>query len=77
MRTPRCTHAKEQGRNTCRFFSADMNAHALETFVLTGQMRQALERNELLLHYQLRFGVVSGRIAGLEALTAGSIPSAD
>jgi len=67
-------HAKEQGRNTCRFFSADMNAHALETFVLTGQMRQALERNELLLHYQPRIGVVSGRIAALEALICWQHP---
>ncbi|MBI3916528.1 MAG: EAL domain-containing protein [Betaproteobacteria bacterium] len=60
--------AKKQGRNTYRFFSAEMNAHALETLVLTNQLRQALERNELLLHYQPRIDLATGRITGVEAL---------
>ncbi len=60
--------AKEQGRNAYCFFSAEMNAHALETLVLTNGLRLALERNELLLHYQPRVDLTTGRIAGVEAL---------
>lgn len=60
--------AKEEGRNTYRFFSAEMNAHDLEHLLLENRLRQAIDANELRLHYQPQIDLVTGAICGLEAL---------
>lgn len=60
--------AKAQGRNTYHFYSADMNALALEQLDLENRLRTALEREELLLYYQPIIDPKLNRIAGMEAL---------
>jgi diguanylate cyclase (GGDEF)-like protein/PAS domain S-box-containing protein len=60
--------AKQCGRNTFRFFSADLNALALERMGIEGQLSHALERQELEAHYQPIIETRSGRIVGAEAL---------
>ena len=60
--------AKEQGRNNYQFFSADMNSRALETLSISNRLRQAIERDQLLLYYQPRVDVRSGAITGVEAV---------
>ena len=60
--------AKEQGKNTYQFYSAQMNVHSLERLTLEANLRRALERNEFLLHYQPKIDLKSGRITGMEAL---------
>ena len=66
--------AKEEGRNTFRFFSAEMNTHALETLMLSNQLRLALDRDELLLHYQPRVDLSTRKITGVEALVRWQHP---
>ncbi|MFT4172686.1 MAG: EAL domain-containing protein [Rhodocyclaceae bacterium] len=61
-------HAKENGRNTYRFFTEAMNANALERLQLENQLRQALARGELLLNYQPQIDLTTGAILGAEAL---------
>ncbi len=61
-------HAKEAGRNNCQFFARRMNQLAVEKQALETYLRHALERNELLLHYQPIVDMASGKLAGLEAL---------
>lgn len=61
-------HAKESGRNTYRFFTEAMNANALERLQLENQLRQALDRGELLLNYQPQVDMVTGDVVGAEAL---------
>jgi diguanylate cyclase (GGDEF)-like protein len=60
--------AKELGKNTYQFYSADMSARAFERLTLESSLRHALERNELRLHYQPVFDVESGGIISVEAL---------
>lgn len=60
--------AKEDGRNTFRFYSADMAAKASERLALESGLRHALERNEFILHYQPQIDLAHDRIIGVEAL---------
>ncbi|MGN2392485.1 bifunctional diguanylate cyclase/phosphodiesterase [Pelomicrobium sp. G1] len=61
-------HAKERGRNTYQFFSSDMTARALQRLTVENDLRQALERNELVLHFQPQVNVMTGEVEGAEAL---------
>ena len=66
--------AKERGRNTFRLYDGSMNAHAHERLALEGELRRAIERNELVLHYQPRVDIATGRICGAEALVRWQHP---
>jgi len=65
-------HAKETGRGGFRLFSPALNARAVERLALDGDLRAALVRGELLLHWQpvVRHGV----LAGAEALVRWNHP---
>jgi diguanylate cyclase (GGDEF)-like protein len=60
--------AKEQGRNAFQFYSVQMNVHSIERLTFESSLRRALERNELVLHYQPLIDIRTGRITGVEAL---------
>ncbi|MDB5839521.1 MAG: hypothetical protein JWQ23_1473 [Herminiimonas sp.] len=60
--------AKQAGRNTFRFFTAQMNIDAVARHELETALRKAINNNEFVLHYQPKVFVNTGRIAGLEAL---------
>ena len=60
--------AKELGKNTYQFYSADMSVRAFERLTLESNLRHALGRDELRLHYQPIMDVASGAIIGVEAL---------
>ena len=66
--------AKYDGRNTFRFFTAKMNAEALESVKLENQLRHAVDRGEFVLHYQPIIDLASGRVAGAEALLRWNHP---
>lgn len=66
--------AKYDGRNTFRFFTAKMNAEALESVKLENQLRHAVDRGEFVLHYQPIIDLESGRVAGAEALLRWNHP---
>ncbi|UJF21109.1 bifunctional diguanylate cyclase/phosphodiesterase [Shewanella sp. OMA3-2] len=60
--------AKDLGRNSCSFFSKEMNAMMLRRFKIEEQMHGALERKEFELYYQPQFDVKKRQITGGEAL---------
>ena len=66
--------AKEQGRNRFRFYSPRHNAHTVERLALETGLRYAIERNELVLLYQPKIAIATGRIAGVEALVRWQHP---
>src|SRR6185437_12920171 len=74
--------AKEDGRNTFRFFEPAMDAALQKRRRLENDLRNALRKNQLYLDYQPQFDLVSGKLTGYEALVRwwhpveGDIPPA-
>jgi len=74
--------AKESGCRSYRFFKPEMNVKAVERQSLEHDLRSALDKKELMLHYQPIVSLKSGTITGAEALLRwtqprrGSVPPA-
>jgi diguanylate cyclase (GGDEF)-like protein len=60
--------AKSEGRDTHRFYSARSRPTGSAKLTFTADLRRAVERDELRLHFQPLVDLRSGRIDGLEAL---------
>jgi diguanylate cyclase (GGDEF)-like protein/PAS domain S-box-containing protein len=65
--------AKHAGKNTYKFYSDNRNGH-VNPLVLEMELHRALERNELVLHYQPKVNLKTGRIIGIEALLRWNHP---
>lgn len=61
-------HAKERGRNNFQFYRNEMNFHALARMRMEASLRMALDREEFDLFFQPQIDLVSGGVAGVEAL---------
>ena len=76
-------HAKSAGRNRYQFYDGSMNSSASHRLSMETGLRRAIERDELVLHYQPQFDVRDGSIVGAEALVRwkhpelGLVPPAD
>ncbi|HEX5609304.1 MAG TPA: EAL domain-containing protein [Solirubrobacterales bacterium] len=66
--------AKESGRARCVMFDAEMRAWAMRRLEVERELRHALEREELTLHYQPVVSLQDGEITGLEALVRWKHP---
>ncbi len=60
--------AKELGRNQFQFYTPELNVRAAHRLELETGLRQAIERQEFILHYQPLVDLKTGRIRGMEAL---------
>ncbi|MEY2873727.1 MAG: hypothetical protein RLZZ373_1098, partial [Pseudomonadota bacterium] len=61
-------HVKASGRNGVEFYSEKINTVSVERLLLETQLRGAIERDELVLHYQPKVDLRTGHIVGAEAL---------
>jgi diguanylate cyclase (GGDEF)-like protein/PAS domain S-box-containing protein len=74
--------AKEQGKQTFQFFTAEMNDEIEERLMLVNGLTRALDKDEFTLFYQPKARLSDGRITGAEALLRwrnpdlGMVPSA-
>ena len=59
-------HAKEHGHEKVRFYTPDMNSAS--RLDLESYLRRALEKGEMMLHYQPKVDIRSGQMIGMEAL---------
>ncbi|MFM6831911.1 MAG: putative bifunctional diguanylate cyclase/phosphodiesterase [Novosphingobium sp.] len=66
--------AKNGGRGQFRFFSADLKDEAMERSALTHDLREALARGELELHYQPVVRIADNTVVGFEALMRWNHP---
>jgi diguanylate cyclase (GGDEF)-like protein len=75
--------SKRRGAGQYALYRETMNARGLQRLTIEEQLRNALARNELSLHYQPQVHLGSGLISGLEALLRwtnvemGSVPPVD
>jgi len=67
-------HAKELGRANYQFFTEQMNQAASRRLQLESDLRRAVGKGELRVHYQPIVDVASGRIAAHEALVRWQHP---
>lgn len=67
-------HAKADGGNKLRFFSAHMNEQVARALDTESALRKALERRQFTLNYQPVIDIAHNRIAGCEALVRWTDP---
>ncbi|MGI9271157.1 MAG: putative bifunctional diguanylate cyclase/phosphodiesterase [Woeseiaceae bacterium] len=66
--------AKKSGGNVYAYYRPQMNEAAVERLMTKSRLKRAFERDELLVHYQPKFNLVTGKIDGCEALVRWELP---
>ncbi|GAB2880513.1 hypothetical protein GCM10027046_05760 [Uliginosibacterium flavum] len=66
--------AKQAGRNNFQFFVPEMNQRAMVRLQMESALRRAIERGEMILHYQPQMELSNGHISGCEALVRWQDP---
>ncbi len=66
--------AKHEGRNTSTFYARQMNVATFERLVLEGELRQAIQTDQLRAHYQPKVRLSDRTLVGAEALVRWQHP---
>jgi diguanylate cyclase (GGDEF)-like protein len=67
-------HVAKRNRSGCEVYCEDTNLFTRRRLTLLGELRQAIERRDLVVHYQPKADLASGRFTGLEALVRWDHP---
>jgi diguanylate cyclase (GGDEF)-like protein/PAS domain S-box-containing protein len=60
--------AKHDGGNVFRFYASDMNRRARASLILDSDLREAIAKEQFVLHFQPQIALKTGQITGAEAL---------
>src|SRR5664279_4173229 len=60
--------AKHDGGKVFRFYASDMNRRARASLILDSDLREAIAKEQFVLHYQPQIALKTGQITGAEAL---------
>ncbi len=66
--------AKQSGKNCCHFFTEQLSSQARRRGVLEHELRRAIEQHELVVYYQPKVALATGRITSAEALVRWQHP---
>ena len=66
--------AKEEGRDTVRFYSQDFDLAVQQRFQMLRDLRSALDEDQLDLHYHPQFDLRTGQLIGAEVLLRWFLP---
>ncbi|MBV8386371.1 MAG: EAL domain-containing protein [Acidimicrobiia bacterium] len=66
--------AKEKGRNNFQVYTAELNARASEWLDLENALHAAITEGQLLVYYQPKIHIETGRVVGVEALVRWQHP---
>lgn len=67
-------NVKRNGRNNYTFYSPTINAEDSELLILENRLHHAWDRGEIVLYYQPRVNIATGKITGIEALVRWQSP---
>ena len=67
--------AKDDGKNRYQFYKEEMTEKAFERLLMENSLRQALENEEFVVHYQPQVDTKTEKIVGMEALVRWNHPS--
>ena len=67
-------YSKQNGGNSCAFYSPEKNAASVERLMLKSKLKRAVERDELVVAYMPKVDLADGRIVGAEALLRWRVP---
>ncbi|MCG3114895.1 MAG: EAL domain-containing protein [Candidatus Manganitrophus sp. SA1] len=67
-------YVAKENKKGYAFYSAEIDRHSPRRLALLGELRNAIESNQLFLHYQPKIHLKTGRITGVEALVRWQHP---
>jgi len=67
--------AKRNGKNQMMYYTAELGSQVRERLSLENQLRGAIARGEIGVHYQPEFDIVTGRLVRFEALARWTHPT--
>ncbi|WP_040357472.1 EAL domain-containing protein [Colwellia piezophila] len=68
-------HAKQTGKNNCKFYTAQMNVEAMERLSKESALKLAVKNNEFINHYQPIIDAHTGKAVGVEMLMRWQTPT--